>query len=204
MSEYRYWRRRAVDRGQVNLTDADSKLQKTTEGYLQGYNAQAVVNEQQIVLAAELTNSTVDWSQLDPMVSATLGELGHAGVSARPEVALADAQYWNEEHMDEVMAHKHIQMLIPPYSGTRKTPRPGRSGGRYTWMRYVLASSPGRQLYRKRKHLIEQPPLGTYRGPASSEKPGGLSVVFGVTEHRRMATHNLTKLHRHQIATGAA
>ena len=82
-----------VPGGQVNVTDPDSKLLKTTEGYVQGYNAQAVVDEGQIVLAAEITNSTVDWSQLDPMVSATIAELERAGVSGRPETALADAQY---------------------------------------------------------------------------------------------------------------
>ena len=66
------------------------------------------------MLAAEITNSNVDWSQLDPMVTATISELARAGIAARPETALADAQYWNEEHMDEVIANKHIQVLIPP------------------------------------------------------------------------------------------
>ena len=63
----------------MNITDPDSHYMKTREGFVQGYN-QAVVNEQQIVLAAEITTSTVDWSQLDLMVSA-VAELEHAGVS---------------------------------------------------------------------------------------------------------------------------
>ena len=58
------------------------------------------------MLAAEITNSTVDFSQLDPMITAALGELKRAGVTGRPEVALADAQYWNEQHMDEVSPTK--------------------------------------------------------------------------------------------------
>ena len=41
--------------GKVNLTDPDCRLQKVQQGWVQGYNAQAVVNEQQIVLAAEIT-----------------------------------------------------------------------------------------------------------------------------------------------------
>ena len=49
---------------------------------MQGYNAQAVVDENQIVVAAEITNSTVDFSQLDPMISAAVGELNRAGVTA--------------------------------------------------------------------------------------------------------------------------
>jgi hypothetical protein len=66
------------------------------------------------VLAAEVTNTNTDWSQLDPMVTATISELERAGIADRPEIALADAQYWNEEHIDEVIANKHVQVLIPP------------------------------------------------------------------------------------------
>src|ERR1035438_9388387 len=106
-----------LPQGQVNVTDPDSKLLKTTEGYVQGYNAQAVVDEGQNVLAAEITDSIVDWSQLDPMVSATIPELERAGVAGWPETALADSQYWNEEHMDEVIGNKHVQVLCArPFS----------------------------------------------------------------------------------------
>ena len=59
------------------------------------------------MLAAEITNSTVDWSQLAPMVTAAIGEPERAGVSGRLETAIADTQYWNEQHMDEVIADKH-------------------------------------------------------------------------------------------------
>ncbi len=48
----------------------------------------------------------------------------------RPEVALADAQYWNEQDMDEVIANKHIQVLVRPDSSGRTAPRPGWTGGR--------------------------------------------------------------------------
>ena len=50
------------------------------------------------MVAAEITNSSTDFSQLDPMVSATLDELERAGISQRPEVIAADAGYWNEHH----------------------------------------------------------------------------------------------------------
>ena len=121
-----------VPAGKVNLTDPDSKRLKAREGYVQGYNAQAVVDEGQIVLAAEITNSNVDWSQLDPMVTATIAELERAGIAGRPETALADAQYWNEEHIDEVIANKHIQVLIPPDGSGSGKQRAGWTGGRYT------------------------------------------------------------------------
>ena len=58
---------------------------------LQGYNAQAAVNEQQIVLAAEITNSSTDFSRLDRMVTATPDELRAAGIDQPPEAVAADA-----------------------------------------------------------------------------------------------------------------
>ena len=193
-----------VTLGGSNLTDPDSKRLKAREGYVQGFNAQAVVDEQQIVLAAEITNSNVDWSQLDPMVTATLAELERAGVTGRIETALADAQYWNEEHIDEVIANKHIQVLIPPDGSGSGKQRAGWTGGRYSWMRYVLASELGHQQYRKRKQMIE-PVFGHTRhnrGVTRFLRRGRTAVR---TEWRLlMATHNLTKLHSHRIATAGA
>jgi hypothetical protein len=139
---------------------------------VQGYNAQAVVDEGQIVLAAEITNSPGDFSNLDPMITATLAELERVGIAERPQVALADAQYWNEQHMDEVIANKHIQLLIRPDSSGRTEPRPGWTGGRYTWMRTVMAAEHGKALYRKRMQMIEP--------------------VFGHTKHNRL----ITRFHR--------
>lgn len=193
-----------VPAGKVNVTDPDSKLIKASEGYVQGYNAQAVVDENQIVLAAEITNSTVDWSQLEPMVAATMAELARAGAGSRVETALADTQYWNEQHMDEVTANQHVQVLIPPDGGASGKQREGWTGGRYSWMRYVLNCQLGEQLYRKRKQMVE-PVFGHSRhnrGVTRFHRRGRKAVR---TEWRlTMMTHNLTKLHRHQIATAGA
>jgi hypothetical protein len=57
-------------------------------GFVQGYNAQTAVNEQQIVLAAKITNASTDVSQLDPMVSGTLDELGRAGIRQLPKAVV--------------------------------------------------------------------------------------------------------------------
>jgi hypothetical protein len=196
----------ALPAGKVNVTDPDSKQIKTNAGFgwVQGYNAQAVVGEGQIVLAAEITNNTSDWSPLVPMVDAALAELERAGICERIEVALADAQYWNEQHIDEVVADRHIQVLIPPDAGNRDTPRPGWTGGRYTWMRYVLASDPGEQFYKRRKQMIE-PVFGHTKHNRSVRRFHRRGRTAVRTEWRLlMATHNLTKLHRHQIATARA
>ena len=54
--------------GKINVTDLDSRNVKTPRSYTQGYNVQAVVNEHQIVLAAEVTLTSPDFGQLEPMV----------------------------------------------------------------------------------------------------------------------------------------
>jgi hypothetical protein len=54
--------------GKINTTDLDSRNVKTPRSYTQGYNAQAVVNEEQIVLAAEVTASSPDFGHLEPGV----------------------------------------------------------------------------------------------------------------------------------------
>ena len=95
-------------------------------GFAQGYDAQAAVNEYRIVLAAEITNTSTDFSQLDPMVTATLNQLQRIGVSELSEAVVADTGYWNEQHIDEVVANKYIPVLIPPDKVSRGTPgRPG-------------------------------------------------------------------------------
>jgi transposase len=196
----------ATPEGKVNVTDPDSKQIKTNAGFgwVQGYNAQAVTTEQQIVIAAEITNNTADFGQFEPMVTAAVAELEKAGVTDTPGVAVADAGYWNEEQIDEVVADKHIPVLIPPDAGNRTGPRPGWTGGRYTFMRYLLASEAGRDIYRKRKQMIE-PVFGHTkhnRGARRFHRRGRTAVR---TEWRLlMATHNLSKLHRHEIATAGA
>jgi hypothetical protein len=67
--------------GKINTTDPNSRLLKAAGGYVQGDNAQAAVNERQIVLAAEIAVDSPDFGQLDPMVEATASELERAGIT---------------------------------------------------------------------------------------------------------------------------
>jgi transposase len=192
-----------VPEGVVSVSDPDTQRMKANHGYVQGYNAQAVVDEGQIVLAAEITNTPADFSNLNPMITAAIGELERAGVDCRPRIALADAQYWNEQHMDEVIANKHIEVLIPPDSGGRTEPRPGWIGGRYSWMRTVLAAH-GKELYRKRMQMIE-PVFGHTKHNRTITRFHRRGRAAVRTEWRLlMATHNLAKLHRHQLTAARA
>ena len=193
-----------VPAGKVNTTDPDSRPIPIGFGFVQGYNAQAAVNEQQIVLAAETTNISTDFSQLDPMVTATLDELQRAGIDQLPEAVAADAGYWNEQHMDEVVAKKHIPVLVAPDKGTRATPKRWLTSGRASWMRSVLGSEHGHERYRKRKQTVE-PLFGNTKhnsGVYRFHRRGRNKVRL---EWRLlMMAHNLNKVHRHQLASVGA
>jgi len=91
--------------------------------------------------------------------------------------------------------------LIPPDANTRQGTQPGWDGGMYAFMRRVLASPEGRRLYRQRQSLVE-PVFGDikFNRRADRFQRRGRSAVR--PEWRLLAaTHNLLKLHRHQIAT---
>jgi transposase len=81
----------ATPEGKVNLTDPDSKLVHGMRGWIQGYNAQAVCNEQHLILAAEVVTASPDFGHLGPMLAAARSELAAAGVTKAPEVVVADA-----------------------------------------------------------------------------------------------------------------
>ena len=185
--------------GKVNLTDPDSRNLKTPRGYLQGYNAQAVVTQDQVVIAAELNNVSSDFGQLQPMVTSALGELDQAGVSEAPTVVLADAGYWHHQQMDAIV-DQGIQVLVPPDAGKRRTPRPGWDGGRYAFMRRVLASEAGGALYAKRQGMIE-PVFADTKFNRRIDRFQRRGRAACRSEWRLItATHNLLKLHRHHNA----
>ena len=108
-------------------------------GWVQGYNAQAVCTEDQIVIAAEVTLSSADFGQLEPMIHATETELAAAGVTDTPEVVLADAGYRHTEQIERLTGRGTV-VLVPPDAGKRQGARPGWDGGLYTFLRRVLAT----------------------------------------------------------------
>jgi len=185
----------------INVTDPDSRNLKTTRGWVQGYNAQAVVGEGQIILAAEISTESLDTANLQPMIETAVGELEAVGVTETPGVVLADAGYWKNDAI-ETLCGAGIPTLVAPDADRRKEPRPGRRGGPYDFARRVLASDWGKELYLKRQGSVE-PVFGQIKSNRGADRflRRGRSAVR--SEWRLLtATHNLLKLHRHQLATG--
>jgi hypothetical protein len=107
---------------------------------VQGYNAQAVCTEDQIVIAAEVTISSADFGQLEPMVTAAENELAAAGVIDAPQVVLADAGYWHTEQIERLTGRGTVA-LIPPDAGKRKGPL-ARAGTEVSTRSCVACSRP--------------------------------------------------------------
>jgi Transposase DDE domain. len=172
-------------------------------GWIQGYNAQAAVNESQIVLAAEVSTASPDFGQLDPMVGAVEAELEAAGVTEAPDVVLADAGYWHQKQMEDIVT-RGTQVLIPPDSSKRKEIGRGWDGGPYAFMRRVLEGETGGALYRKRQGMIE-PVFGHTKFNRRIDRFQRRGRSAARSEWRLItATHNLQKLYSHQQALATA
>jgi transposase len=189
--------------GEINLTDPDSRNMLLTRGFVQGYNAQAAVNEQHVVIAAEICVVNPDAGNLEPVLLAAEAELVNAGVTDTPRVVLADAGYWNTEQMQRIAA-RGIPVLVPPDAHKRNGIRPGRHAGMYAFMRGVLDSEHGKDLYRRRQGMVEPVFANTkFNRKLYRFHRRGRSAVR--SEWRLItATHNLLRLHQHQIAVQTA
>ena len=188
---------------QINFTDAESRIMKASnKGWDQCGNAQAVCNEHQIILAADVTDQANDVRQLVPMMDQTQANLDAAGVTAAIEAALADAGYYSETNATDLQ-----QKGIEPYLATERlkhnekvasSPR-GRIPKDFSAkqrMARKLRTKKGRLMYAKRKGMIE-PIFGQLKQVLGLRQFSlrGLASMRG--EWRLMATvHNLLKLWR--------
>jgi hypothetical protein len=84
-----------TDKAQRNFTDGDSRIMKTGDGFVQGYNCQSVVDEaHQIIVAQEVTNQPPDVEHLRPMLEQTI-----ANCAAVPDEMTADAGFLSEANI---------------------------------------------------------------------------------------------------------
>ena len=138
-------------KAQRNFTDPDSRILKTGDGYIQGYNAQAAVDAHaQIIVAHGLTPGMSDHGQLAGLVDGIEANLGR-----RPKEASADAGYCSEANL-AALARRGIK----PYIATGRASRPGdpgriRGGPLTQAMRGKLKRAGRRSRYRLRKQVVE-------------------------------------------------
>jgi transposase len=178
---------------QINVVDPDSRPVRTRRGFIQGYNAQAVCTEQQIIIAAELEIGGVDQGLLEPMIAAVADELAAAGVEGDIEIALADAGYWNGQQIQKLWGQGIAALVPPDGSGRKGKGDPQRTGGIYDFVREVLSSEHGKRRYRQRAAMIE-PIFGQTKHNRRTDRFQRRGKPACRSEWRLItATHNLLK-----------
>ena len=149
------------EKDQVNFTDEESRIMPSSQGFVQGYNAQAVVDvDTHLVVAEHVSDKANDKQE----VAAALERLAAVEeVVGRPQALLADAGYMSEGNVERCEAagiepsiasgrERHnaplAERLEPAASG-------GEPGGGVAGMRRRMKTPEGKALYARRKSTVE-------------------------------------------------
>ncbi len=192
----------ALQKAKINTTDPDSRpLRRTTTNPIQGYNAQVLAAEGQVILAADLTQSPVDSTELAPMVAKAGEELRAAGVEESIGTLLADGGYWSAPQITAIR-EQGTEVIVPTRSSRRTAPRKlaAKQGPEAERIERILATPEGRALYRRRQQIVEPVFANTkfIRGATRFQRRG---LVACRAEWKLLAaTHNLLKLWRAGLA----
>lgn len=131
---------------QRNFTDPDSRIIKTSPGFIQGYNAQAAVDaESQVIVAQSLSNSSSDAHQMIPLL-----EQIRSNLNQQAKEISADSGYCSELNL-KALVKRHIR----GYVATDRQKRHQNVGAWVQRMRQRLRQGGWRSRYRLRKQTVE-------------------------------------------------
>ena len=142
-------------KAQLNFTDPESRILKTKDGYIQGYNAQAAVDgAHQIIVAQTLTSSSSDQAQLAPLLDGIRANLG-----TNPDEVSADAGYCSDANL-RMIKRRRIEGYIATgrqKHGTKSATanKASRPGSLIARMSTKLKRAGYRSRYRLRKQIVE-------------------------------------------------
>jgi transposase len=186
-------------KAQRNFTDPDSRIMLSKpDGFIYGYNAQAVVDaEHQVIVAADLDASTTDVAHLPALVDQVEGNTG-----GRPRRLLADAGYQSDANLAH-LEERGIDAYVAVDRDRHSAPRPAAPRGRIPAglsrrqrMERKLATKRGRTVYARRKVLVE-PVFGQNKEARGFRRFSLRGRVKAGAEWRLVcAVHNLGKLFR--------
>jgi len=189
----------------ANVTDPESRIMKTRKGFVQGLNGQAVVTEEQIIVAEDVTQEENDKQQLHPMLEQTEANRQAVGIEEEIGVALADAGYCSEENFTKTPAgtvellvavqkdykqRKAMAELPPPEEAIPDDLSPTEL------MERKLLTDRGRRLYKIRGQTVE-PVFGQIKDVRGFDRFMRRGFEACRSEWSLIcATHNLLKLWR--------
>ena len=146
----------------ANPTDPASRIMKTRQGHVQGFNAQAIVTAGQCIVSAEITQEENDVHQLEPMLAALAATLEAAGIEDRPQTLAADAGYWHDQLEVTKLEKEGPELFIATASRLKEAQAEGSPQGRIPdditpkqRMARKLRTKVGRAVYKLRSQTVE-------------------------------------------------
>lgn len=189
------------DKAQYNFTDPESRIMKGSDGFVQAYNTQVVVEQGcQLIVAQAVTQEANDKKQTVPMMEATKEQSGQT-----PEQLLADSGYCSEENLS-LLESQPIDVYIAtgrqkhgekPIRGKRCKRGPLPKGAtKVDKMRRKLQTKAGAAVYAARKAIVE-PVFGQIKQARGFRQ----FLLRGIKKVRGewalvCATHNILKMYR--------
>ena len=162
-------------KAQRHVTDPDSRIRPASnQGWDQSGNAQGLVDESQLILAADVTQQANDVQQVAPLLDQLESNLPAAEITPRPQEFVADA---GDDNIECVRSHGMVPYLatqrlkhheeLPPVPRGRipksLTPKPRLARTRRT--------KTGRATDQKRQGPVEPPVFRSTHAADRSNKP---------------------------------
>jgi hypothetical protein len=194
----------------ANLTDPDSRLLKTRNGWIQGYNCQTATSDDGFIVSARATQDANDVEQFVPTmndVTATAQTL--ADRTGRDDLTvgtmIGDAGYDSEANLavegpDRLIADGKRRTIETRAATDPATGDPPADAAARDKMNHRLRTPAGLALYRRRDHMVEAPNgwLKDRRGLRRFSRRGlaavqaELSFASAVTNLLKIATNGAT------------
>ncbi len=181
-----------VDKAQRNFTDADSRIMTRNGVFMQAYNAQAGVSEDQLIVAHGLTNAPQDVEQLAPMLERIRENCGEM-----PNILTADSGYMSEANIAycETTGTNAYIALKKTDAESRIMPTTTAQHARFA-MQVKLRTAEGRAAYARRKVIVE-PVFGQIKSAMGFRRFSLRGLLKATSEWAIVCTcHNLLKLFR--------
>jgi transposase len=185
-------------KAQFNFTDAESRIMKGSDGFVQGYNTQVAVEPLfQLVVGQTVTQAANDKQQMVPLIEAIEEQSGQ-----RPEEVLTDSGYCSEENLKYLAKRRMEGFVATEKQKHGESSEPCKRGplpkdaSRVERMERKLKTKVGAAVYARRKCMVE-PVFGQIKQARGFRQflLRGLEKVRGEWALVCM-THNLLKFHK--------
>lgn len=194
----------------ANLTDPDSRLLKTRNGWIQGYNCQTATSDDEFIVSARATTDANDVEQFIPtMNDLTATAQALADRTCRDDLTvgtmIGDAGYDSEDNLaaegpDRLIADGKRHAIDQRAATEPATGDPPEHASPREKMNHRLRTPEGHALYKRRAPMVEAPNawLKDGRGLRRFSRRGltaaqaELSLASAVTNLLKIATKGIT------------